>query len=248
MSLAKTILTLGSRIMGSKAYVEDALMTVQNHEFVEDPAFARSYARGVQATGTDYNIRWRTHVALWAAASASKLPGDFVECGVNKGFMSSAIMHYLDWDKLSKKFYLLDTFQGLDVSRISEEEKAAGYAEKNQSRLANGFYVSGVEGVKWNFSEWKNAVVVQGTIPDSLSEVPSKAIAYLHLDLNCSPPEVAAIEILWDRLVPGAYILHDDYAQMGHILSKRGMDKFAAAKGLQFVSLPTGQGLLIKPH
>jgi len=52
----------------------------------------------------------------------------------------------------------------LDVSRISEEEKAAGYLEKNQSRLANGFYVSGVEGVKKNFSEWKNAIVVQGTI------------------------------------------------------------------------------------
>lgn len=248
MSLVKTVLTLGSRIMGSKAYIEDALMTVQNHEFVADPAFARAYARGVQATGTDYNIRWRAHVALWAAASASKLPGDFVECGVNKGFMSSAIMNYLDWDKLGKKFYLLDTFQGLDVSRVSEEEKAAGYLEQNRLRLAKGFYVSGVEGVKQNFSEWKNAVIVQGTIPDSLAAVTSRDIAYIHIDLNCSPPEVAALEALWDRLVPGAYILHDDYAQMGHIISKHAMDNFAATKGLQFVSLPTGQGLLIKPR
>ena len=38
MSLVKTVLTLGSRTMGSKAYIEDALMTVQNHEFVEDQA------------------------------------------------------------------------------------------------------------------------------------------------------------------------------------------------------------------
>jgi len=41
---------------------------------VEDPAFARAYARGVQATGTDYGIRWRTHVALWAAAIGQQTP------------------------------------------------------------------------------------------------------------------------------------------------------------------------------
>jgi len=248
MSLAKTVLTFGCKVMGVKAYVEDALMTTQNHEFIEEPGFAKAYARGMQATGYDYNLRWRAHVALWAAASAAKLPGDFVECGVNKGFMSSAIMTYLDWNKLDKKFYLLDTFAGLDERYVSEEEKAAGYLKRNKDSLASGYYISGVDQVKKNFSEWKNAIVVQGSIPDSLDAVKSTAIAYLHLDLNCSPPEIAALEILWDRLVPGAYILHDDYAQVAHKISKDGMDKFAATKKLQFVSLPTGQGLLIKPH
>lgn len=234
--------------MGVKAYVEDALMTTQNHEFVDDPAFDRAYARGMQAAGgEDFCFRWRVHVALWAAFTASKLDGDFVECGVNKGVVSSAIMNYLNWDSLGKKFYLLDTFQGLDERYVSEEEKAAGYLERNKNSLASGYYVSGVDKVKKNFSEWKNAIIVQGTIPDSLKAVNSSAIAYIHMDLNCSPPEVAALELLWDRLVPGAFVLHDDYAQVAHKISKAGMDRFAAKKGLQFVSLPTGQGLLIKP-
>ncbi len=248
MSLAKTILKTGCKIMGVKAYVEDALMTVQNHEFVDDPRFMRAYQRGMQATGSDFHFRWRVHVALWAAATASKLRGDFVECGVNKGFVSSAIMNYLDWNSLEKKFYLLDTFQGLDERYVSEEEKAAGYLESNRKSLATGYYMTGVEQAKKNFSEWKNAIVIQGTIPDSLTFVESPAIAYLHLDLNCSPPEVAALECLWDRLVPGAFVLHDDYSQMAYKISKDGMDRFAAKKNLQFVSLPTGQGLLIKPH
>jgi hypothetical protein len=248
MSLAKTVLTTACKIAGVKAYVEDALMTTQNHEFVDEPAFARAYQRGMQATGSDYHFRWRVHVALWAAASASKLRGDFVECGVNKGFMSSAIMNYLDWNSLGKKFYLLDTFQGLDERYVSEEEKAAGYLDRNRDSLASGYYITGVDRVKKNFSEWKNAIVIQGSIPDSLKEVDTPAIAYLHLDLNCSPPEVAALELLWDRLVPGAFVLHDDYAQVAHKISKEGMDRFASKKNLQFVSLPTGQGLLIKPH
>jgi hypothetical protein len=48
--------------------------------------------------------------------------------------------------------------------------------------------------------------------------------------------------------VSGAFVLHDDYAQVAHKISKEGMDQFAAKKKVQFVCLPTGQGLLIKPH
>jgi hypothetical protein len=248
MSLAKTILTTATKIIGVKAYVEDELMTTHNHGFIDDPAFARAYARGEKATGPGYNLRWRVHVALWAAASASKLEGDFVECGVNKGFVSSAIMTNLDWNSLNKKFYLLDTFHGLDERYVSEEEKAAGYLDRNKNSLASGYYVTGADKARENFSEWKNTVIVEGTIPDSLKQVDTNAIAYLHLDLNCSPPEVAALEQLWDKLVPGAFVLHDDYAQVAHKISKQGMDRFAASKGVQFVSLPTGQGLLIKPR
>lgn len=248
MSLAKIILKTACKMMGMEAYFEDSLITIQNHDFVNNPAFAHAYQRGLKAAGSDFNFRWRVHVALWAAASASKLRGDFVECGVNKGFVSSAIMDYLDWDSLGKKFYLMDTFHGLDERYVSEEEKAAGYLERNNQHLASGFYLSGVDRAKRNFSEWKNAIIVEGTIPDSLQKVDSTAIAYLHLDLNCSPPEVAALELLWDRLVPGAFILHDDYAATAYRLSKKGMDQFAAKKKVQFVSLPTSQGLLIKPH
>jgi hypothetical protein len=41
-------------------------------------------------------------------------------------------------------------------------------------------------------------------------------------------------------------ILLDDYAYPGYPLSKKGMDEFANRKGVQVLSLPTGQGLIIK--
>jgi hypothetical protein len=65
--------------------------------------------------------------------------------------------------------------------------------------------------------------------------------------MNCSPPEVAAIRHLWDRLTPGAPVLLDDYAGFGYEWQKIGMDVFASERGLSILSLPTGQGLLIKP-
>jgi hypothetical protein len=227
-------------------YDQDGLWTVHNHEFMRDNAFRRAYERGCRAAA-DYRWHWRVHLGLWAASSASKLDGDFVECGVNRGFMSSAIMELLDWDSLNRIFYLLDTFDGVDERYISEEDRRARVMSKNQGLLDCGFYVRGVDPVKANFSQWKNIRIIQGSIPETLNRVETRRVAYLHLDMNCSPPEVAALNFFWDRLLPGAPVLLDDYAYQGFESQKHAMDAVAKEKGVMIASLPTGQGLLIKP-
>lgn len=229
------------------AYDQDGLRSEHNHEFMDDPSFRKAYERGVRATGRDYQWHWRVHVGLWVATCASRLPGDFVECGVNRGFLSSAIMCYLDWDSLGKHFYLLDTFKGMDERFISLEDKAAGALEKNCSNLANGFYTNGSDEVRANFSEWKDLSLIEGAIPETLPQVRAEKISYLHLDMNCSTPEVAAAEFFWERLVPGALVLLDDYAYRGYRAQKVAMDRFAEARANKILSLPTGQGLLLKP-
>src|ERR1043166_4934976 len=98
----------GTSDMGA-AYDQDGLRSIHNHAFMEERAFQQAYQRGVQAVGSDsYHWHWRVHIGLWAASNACCLPGDFVECGVNYGFLSSAIMAYLDWNQVGKTFYLLD--------------------------------------------------------------------------------------------------------------------------------------------
>ena len=99
------------------------------------------------ASHEDYFWHWRVHVGLWTAYSASKLKGDFVECGVNKGFLSSAIMEYLDWNSLDRTFYLMDTFSGIDENYVSPEGRASGILERNMT----GFYTKDFEEVKKKF-------------------------------------------------------------------------------------------------
>lgn len=94
-------------------YARDGLFTVHNQSFRGDPIFGQAYTRGVKASdGVDPEMEWRVHVALWAGGIAVRVPGDFVECGVNAGFVSSAIMQRLDWGRVAKRFYLIDTFNG----------------------------------------------------------------------------------------------------------------------------------------
>ena len=80
------------------------------------------------------------HVGLWAASHAATIDGDFVECGVNRGVLSSAIMDYLEWDTVGKHFYLLDTFSGIDERYVSAEDAAGGAFTKNQEAFEKGFY------------------------------------------------------------------------------------------------------------
>jgi hypothetical protein len=226
------------------AYDRDGLFSIHNHDFMRDGAFEAAYARGVQAAA-DYRWQWRVHIGLWAASAAAKLDGDFVECGVNRGFLSSAIMQFLDWDTLGKTYYLLDTFEGLDYRQLADGDEKS--RRRNEAHLADGMYVRGADEVRKNFSQWHNVRVVEGSVPDTLREIVSREVAFLHLDMNSAPPEVAAFNTLWERLSPGAIVLLDDYAYAGYEPQKLAMDVAAAAKGIRIASLPTGQGLALKP-
>ena len=224
-------------------YNFDGLISIHDHDFMNDKRFRRAYERGVEAAG-DYHWYWRVHIGLWAASTASKLEGDFAECGVNRGFLSSAIMNYLDWGQTGKTFYLLDTFAGLDSRQMDTD----GELERNTKHLSEGFYVTDLEAVKRNFAEWSNVKIIQGPVPDTLEQIDSERLAFLHLDMNAAAPEAAAFEVLWEKLVPGAMLLMDDYAFHGYSAQKQAMDAVASKRSVEIAALPTGQGLIVKPR
>lgn len=222
-------------------YNQDRLATAHNCDFINDKRFAKAYRKG-QETGSwgNANVQWRAFVACWAAERAMNLEGDFVECGVNRGGLSRTVMEYIDFDKMNnRKFYLLDTYEGLSEKYISEEEQKIG-------RKAGG-YEECYESVKKTFGSFENAVIIKGTVPDTLSEVKSEKVSYLSIDMNCVEPEIAAANFFWDKLSSGAAIVLDDYGWSEHILQKHAFDEFAERKNIPILSLPTGQGLILKP-
>ena len=233
-------------VPASGIYAESGMATLHNRACLENKKFQDAYRRGVR-TGVDYKIQWRAYVACWAASQAIRAgKGDFIECGVNRGFMSSAIMNYLNWNQEDRDFYLVDTYEGIYEDLLSEEEKAAGYIEKNRKSLKQGDYINGVDGARKNFSEWPRAHVVQGYVPEILHTLPITSIAFVHLDMNNITPEKAAAEYFWPLMIKGGVMLLDDYAFIGYDLSKKGMDSFAESVGVDILSMPTGQGILIK--
>ncbi len=216
-------------------YEQDGLRTGHTHRFIEDPAFARAYRRAVQAAGWDYEIHWRVHVILWAASMAQVLPGAFVECGTGRGFMASAICEHLAWR--DRRFYLFDTFR----------PEAVGTSPDAGGQVRSPFYADGPGAVRENFRQWPGVQLVVGAIPDTLAGVDTGAVAFLHIDMNDPRPEEAAIRHFWSRVDPGGLIVFDDYAYAGFEASHHSANRVAADLGFSILSLPTGQGLAIKP-
>ncbi|TVQ84736.1 MAG: methyltransferase [Micavibrio sp.] len=186
------------------------------------------------------DIRWRVHIACWAAQHGLALDGDFVECGVHTGILSMAICKYLDFAKVKKKFYLFDTYEGIPVDQITTDE------EDMVRSMNENLYFDCLEIVQKNFSDYPNALPVKGRVPESFKEVKIDKIAYLSLDMNNATAERAAIEYLWPKLVSGAMVVLDDYGWISHEAQMKTMDEFAASQNVSIAHLPTGQGLLVK--
>lgn len=228
-------------------YSNDLLYTYHNADFLRDPLFIESYKLGKDTDGgtllKNYDIEWRIHVLCWAAKHATHLEGDFVDCGVHTGIFAKAVVNYVEFNKYNKKYYLLDTFNGLDEKYSTEEElirnTAMGYDKEIPELLYNQ--------VKQTF-EGYNVKIIKGPVPDTLINVDSDKICYLSVDMNCVAPEVAALEFFWDKMVSGGVIIFDDYGYANSSNDQKyAHDKFAKSKGVEILSLPTCQGLLIKP-
>ena len=83
-------------------------------------------------------------------------------------------------------------------------------------------------------------------MPDSFAQACPREIAFLHLDLNSSTAETAALEALFDRVSPVGVIVFDDYGWTGYESQHNAANAFAEKREHMILELATGQGLLIK--
>jgi len=237
---------------GEVTYEADGLVVRgRNVEFLREPRFVEAYHQGMDSghqicrppgSRDDIHIEWRVHIICWAAHHAARLPGDFVECGVNTGIFSLAAAKYIDLNATGKRFYLFDTFAGIPEEQITERERALGRSVENDV-----YYDDCFETARRNFGGFPRAILVRGRVPDTLAAIEIDQVCYLSIDMNIAFPEVAAMEHFWDKLVTGAPVILDDYGWLGYAPQKEAMDAFADRKKVKILTLPTGQGLLLKP-
>lgn len=231
----------------SSVYCNDNIIVFQRAlTFLHDPAFMRSLFRASETkVGTFDDRTWRAHILVWAARNALNLDGDFVELGTFRGYFASCIAECLGFEKLQRSFFLYDTFAGLPDDAVREKELPGSFYDSLQAHYQeHDIYTSVVK----RFEPYPNVHPIQGKVPDTLHERCPDKIAFLHVDLNSAKHEIAALEYLWPRVVPGANIVLDDYGFAIFRSQTEAHQKFFSAQGCPIAELPTGQGLVIKPH
>jgi hypothetical protein len=184
------------------------------------------------------NWHWNLQTVVWAIRQAREIEGDFVELGVFRGHTTLFCAEYLDFAAWPKRWFLYDTFDG-----IPDEQLDPGWAQSNN--IYKGTF--SFEEVRDRFAHIENISVIKGRVPEILAETSPERIAFMHIDLNNATAEIQALEALYDRLSSGGVIVFDDF---GWAVSRAQHDAetaWFAELGLHILSLPTGQGLLVKP-
>ena len=225
----------------NEVFASDMMITLwRNTTFLRDPKFMGAM-RSVAETDQEKSLLWRLHVLAWAGTCALHIPGDFVECGVLRGFSSAVLCKFLDFGAVPKTFYLYDTFSG-PAEQFSSAEERRKWSRHEHLKDPAGL----VERVRQTFAPYRNVRIVQGAVPESFAQAVPEKIAYLHIDMNSAQAEVKALEHLFDRVSPGGMILLDDFGWLCNLDQTLAEQQFFKSRNHSVLELPTGQGLILK--
>lgn len=212
------------------SYLGDNLFTWgKGNSLFEDKAFVKAWDANIQ-NDADRAIAWRRYILACSAYHCAQLPGDFVECGVYRGTGIKTVIDYFGKDEFTKKFWGYDTF---DYNPV-KDHKFIG----QEDGLFNQ--------IQQRFAGYHQVKLIKGLLPDSLVDSPDN-IAFLHIDLNNAEYEIAVLDVLFDRIVPGGMLILDDYEWSGdYRLQKMAEDAWLDKRKYRVFPLPTGQGLVLK--
>lgn len=219
------------KLVDSGSYFGDNLFTWgRNNSLFEDPAFLQAFASNI-CNEVDRAIAWRRYIQATMAHNAVQLEGDFVECGVYQGTGVKTVIDYLGGKSFPKTFWAFDTYDYNPVAGHTFEGQGPGLYERVRERFAG----------------YSQVRLVKGLIPDVFAEQCPEKIAYLHIDLNDAAGELATLDHLFERVVPGGAVIFDDYEWAGiYRKQKLAEAPWLAARGYRPVPLPTGQAFVVK--
>lgn len=170
-----------------------------------------------------------------------EIPGDILELGVYKAasLVRLAVFRDLLETSHSRKIVGFDAFGDFPTDGLSLPTDRS-FVPEFESEGGAGLDVREVEAIFRDKDCDDNVLLIKGnvreTLPAFLEEQPQTRIALLHLDMDVYEPTHMAIELLWDRIVPGGLLVVDDYNAVEG--ATRAVDEFLARSGRQMAKLP----------
>ena len=212
-------------------FADNLFTWARNNSMLDDAEFMKAFVANVESE-SDKAIIWRRYILACAAYHCIHLEGDFVECGAYAGVGVKTVIDYLGGVDFPKHFWAYDLFDH-DDSMLHHRMPEHG----------PGLY----DRIKRKFEAYPQVTLCKGNIPEVFEGQSPRSVAYLHIDLNEAPAEVAALESLFDRVVTSGIIILDDYEWAGRYRKQKlAEDPWLEARHHRVFPLPTGQGLVIK--
>jgi O-methyltransferase len=221
---------------GKWTYHADGLATKHYSPFLEDAEFTSLYDQMAAHWFPKHvmEARWRLWLLTRYALHARALPGNFAEFGTFRGGCAWMLLSTADLS--GRHLHLFDTFTGIPEDNLTDSERRAGMA--GQLRNTSVGYVERL------LEPWDPIPRLwPGDVFATMPAADTGDLAFVHLDLNAAAPTRHVLEHVYDRLVPGAVVVLDDYGQRRYREQRGVIDAFMRDKPEPVIALPTGQAL-----
>jgi O-methyltransferase len=134
------------------------------------------------------------------------VPGDVVECGTCNGGSAAVLARIACRSPLARHVWLLDSFAGMPPAGEKDSPLAGAYTGLCCGSLDRVREVLRRVGVPQ-----ERVTTVQGWFEDTLPNLDVPRIALLHIDADWHDSVLLCLEHLFDRVVPGGFVVFDDY-------------------------------------
>ena len=167
------------------------------------------------------------------------LPGDIVELGVFKGSGVATFLKFIEIFSThsNKKIIGFDLFNSLNdvVSSFENGQTMQTVYSKVDSNELN---LSSVSNKLKNInSDSSKFLLVEGdvckTTKSFVTNNPGFRIGLIYVDLDLNEPVYHSLMNLWDNLLPGGYIIFDEY-EYHKFDESNGVDRFLKEKKLEY--------------
>jgi O-methyltransferase len=165
-----------------------------------------------------------------------KVPGDIIELGVYRGQTARLIHNYMP----DRRLYLFDTFEGFSGIDLAGERRETGLDE-----IPGHYADTSIDDVLKRIGGDPDRIIVhKGIFPHSFpSELDGERFSFIHVDMDLYEPTLAALEILYDRMSPGGYMVIHDYNSWPG--PRRAVDEFFQDKPENPIPMPDKNGSVV---
>ncbi len=212
--------------------------------------FLPLYRKAIAATKTevpDWKVSRRALRAFFLAQYFQRslsVPGHFVECGVFNGFSSYLLRWLMEGSQdETKEFHLVDSFEGLSELKKEDQVIVDGSLRENLNK--QGHFSVSFDLVYGRFSGFEQIYWHKGWIPAVLGELPERAWAFAHLDVDLYEPTKACLEYVLPRMSAGGIIVNDDFGSPDFPGAGLAWREVMEARNLPYIALDSGQAIYI---
>lgn len=179
--------------------------------------------------------RDRCYVLWKTLQQAVQLEGEFIECGVFRGGTALLEAKTLQAHSQNRALHLFDSFSGMPTTIQGIDRFEPG-----------DFSNTSAEVVRQLFAPYPSTTIHVGFIPETFAGLQIDRIAWSHIDVDLYQSVRDCINYIYPRLVPGGYMIFDDYGFPSCTSARRAVDEAFSSLPEMPLCLPTGQCLVIK--